>query len=487
MSHTISEILLSHVSELVATQLGLYFPKERWSDLERGMSSAVDELGFKNLEACVQWLLSTPLTKHQIEILAGHLTVGETYFFRDEKSFEILGKQIFPPLIHARRGTQQHLRIWSAGCSTGEEAYSIAILLDQQISDLQDWNVTILATDVNTHSLRKASDGVYKEWSFRNSPSWLKQRYFQKRKEGSFEVLPQVKKRVTFSYLNLAEDIYPSLLNNTNAMDIIFCRNVLMYFAPERAKKVIQNLHRSLVHGGWLIASPGETSHIPSQQFVTVSMTGTSVYQKEAEWIQPIKSIPDWRVEEVEELHREAIPPQNIGEPEKHEVEPDPYGEALRLYEQGRYELATEKLSASLLRNQDDARTMTLLARIHANQGKLSEALGWCHKAIAADKLNAVSYYLVATILQEQGHVEGAIRSLKRSLYLDQDFVLAHFALGNLALGQRRYKESDKYFENALSLLDRCRPEDILPESEGMTAGRLVEIIQTTAYREATA
>lgn len=498
MSRTTSETLLNRISELVTAQLGLHFPRERWGDLERGVGSAAGEFGFKNPESCIQWLLSSPLTKHQIEILASHLTVGETYFFRDKKSFEILGEQILPALIHARRRTERRLRVWSAGCSTGEEAYSIAMLLDQHIPDLQDWNITILATDINPHSLRKASEGVYKEWSFRDAPPWLKQRYFQTKREGCFELVSRIKKMVMFSYLNLAEDVYPSLLNNTNAMDVIFCRNVLMYFAPERAKKVVHNLDRALVHGGWLIVSPSETSHISLSQFVSISMTGAAIYQKGVESSQMIESVPDWLIEGPEISHdpslasfpdQEATLPQEVGKPspllQEHEIEPDSYREALALYEQGCYGLAAGKIQSRMSLNQDDAKAMTLLARIYANQGKLAEALGWCQKAIAADKLNAGSYYLVATIFQEQGQVEEVIRSLRRSLYLDQSFVLAHFALGNLALGQRKYKESDKHFENALLLLSKYRPEDILPESEGMTAGRLVDIIQSTVYREA--
>jgi chemotaxis protein methyltransferase CheR len=107
-----------------------------------------------------------------------------------------------------------------------------------------------------------------------------------------------------------------------------------------------------------------------------------------------------------------------------------------------------------------------------------------CRKAIAEDKLNPSYHYLLSTILHELNRFEEAVRSLKRALYANQDFALAHFALGNLALQQRRFQESTKHFENALSLLSSYEPQDILPESDGMTAGRLIEIIRSTTYAE---
>ncbi len=232
MATSIPAALLSQLSEFVATQMGLHFPKERWRDLERGIRSAAREFDFKDAESCLQWLVSSPLAKGQIEILARHLTVGETYFFREQKSLEILEGYVLPELIRTRRENEKRLRIWSAGCCTGEEPYSIAILLAKLIPDLKDWKITILGTDLNPRSLQKASEGVYSEWSFRGTPEWVGERYFTRAKDGRWAVLPSIKKMVTLHYLNLAEDAFPSLLSNTNAMDVIFCRNVLMYFHP---------------------------------------------------------------------------------------------------------------------------------------------------------------------------------------------------------------------------------------------------------------
>src|SRR5712692_877475 len=321
MTTSISAVLLFRFSEVVAAQMGLHFPREHWSDLERGIRSAAPEFDFKDAESCLQWLLSSPLAKSQIEILAKHLTIGETYFFREQKSFEILEEHLLPELIRTRRGNEQRLRIWSAGCCSGEEPYSIAISLSKVIPDLRDWNISILGTDLNPRCLQKAAEGVYSEWSFRGAPQWAKERYFRNIKDGRSSLLPSIKKMVSFAYLNLAEDACPSLLNNTNAMDVIFCRNVLMYFHPEKAKKVIQNLHRSLVDGGWLLVSPSETSHVLFSQFVTVNFPGAPLYKKDAHRPQtaevltyvpedePNVSFPP-RFDSTGELHSEVHPPQ---------------------------------------------------------------------------------------------------------------------------------------------------------------------------------
>jgi chemotaxis protein methyltransferase CheR len=117
------------------------------------------------------------------------------------------------------------------------------------------------------------------------------------------------------------------------------------------------------------------------------------------------------------------------------------------------------------------------MARSCANQGRLGEALKWCEQAIAADKMNSSNHYLLATILQEQGQHDIAIQSLMRALYLDPDFVLAHFSLGNLHQSQGRFRQAQRYFANVLALLRKHPQEEILPEADGLTAERLAEIV----------
>src|SRR5690606_28599471 len=128
-------------------------------------------------------------------------------------------------------------------------AYSIAILLNQLLQDLQAWNLTLLATDINPDFLAKAESGVYSEWSFRDTAPTMKDRYFARTSTGRYEIHAAIKRRVTFARLNLVDDLYPPPLNHSG-MDVILCRNVLMYFSPEQVQKVIRKLHACLADGG---------------------------------------------------------------------------------------------------------------------------------------------------------------------------------------------------------------------------------------------
>jgi len=497
MTEVLPAQLLSELSKSVADQAGLYFPPERWADLERGIQSAARKLECPDVESCVRLLLSAPLNRRQIEILAGELTVGETYFFREKRSFEILSEQILPELARVRQGSERRLRIWSAGCCTGEEPYSIAILLDRVLPDLRQWHVTILATDVNPHFLKKAAEGVFSEWSFRDAPPWLKENYFKQVDKNRFEIAPRIKERVTFAYLNLAKDVYPCLTNNTNAMDLIFCRNVLMYFNPEVTKRVAHNFHRSLVETGWLLVSPTEMSSELFSQFSSVFFPGAILYRRggkpspmsPAPFPTETASCPESEpassrpaLDFIPTLSLPVpLPPLPV-EPPAVEAQ-SLHEKALALYQRGNYAEAASLLKEDSTLPQS-AENSALLARICANLGELAEARAWAEKAIGEDKLNAESHYLRAIILQEQGANEEGVAALKRALYLDPDFVLAHFALGNLAVRQKNFKEADKHFANVLGLLADYSSNEVLSQSDGLAAGRLKEMVASAMSME---
>ena len=469
------DALLSQLSDFLESEIGLHFPRERWRDLERGIAAAARESGYAEAEAYIHWLLSAPLTRTQIEGLASQLTVGETYFFREQRSLDILEQQILPELLRARAQTEKQLRIWSAGCCSGEEPYSLAMLLDRLIPDFENWNLTILATDINPHFLRKAARGIYGAWSFRDAPGWLRERYFNRRQDGRYEIQPRIRRMVSFSYLNLAEDAYPSLVNGTNAMDVILCRNVLMYFAQERARKVVNKLHRSLVDGGWLITSPTETSNVQFSAFTAVEFPGAFLYRRmaagEPRTVAVRHPVP-WYNEEAAAAHAQA--PATPPAPAAFSASLSAF--ALEALHEAGAEQAADAGDADA-RAHDAHDTPRRKARACADEGRLAEASTWCEKAIAADKLNPAHYYLLASIEQERGQSETAERSLGRALYLAPDFVLAHFALGNLCLSAGRQREARRHFGNALTLLRACPAEALLPEADGLSAGRLAEII----------
>lgn len=476
--------LLSRLCDFISSRMALQFPRERWGELQEKVCAAALQFDHADGAEFVEWLLSTTPSREQIEILASHLTIGETYFWREPQVFEVLEGKVLPELIRARQSGERRLRIWSAGCATGEEPYSIAIAVRRALPAREGWSISILATDINPLLLRRAKAGIYGEWSFRNTPQWLRKGYFTPLADGRHELSPEIRAMVDFSYLNLAEDIYPSPQNNTNAMDVIFCRNVLMYFSPERARKVGENLFHALVPDGWLMVSATELSQDLFPQFVPIPSHGAIVYRRDR------RESREDRRESGDERRKTAGPPApaslaesllpapprpptpfarppspSLGKPPAVAVPaPEP-----RTASTSVAPLATTAPSPGAAE-----------VRALANRGRLTEALAACERAIAADKVDPGLHYLSAVILQELDRGPEAVAAFRRALYLDPDFVLGHFSLGNLLLRGGKAKAARKCFENALSLLD-CRQDDaVLPESDGLTASRLREIVRAT-------
>ncbi len=473
MSDDLLAVELPRLSDFIADAIGLDFPPSRWNDLQRGLAATSKELGFATPAECARRFLAGPVVKGQIETLATHLTVGETYFMREGKSFELLAEKIIPALVRKRRNGDRRLRLWSAACCTGEEAYSIATILHQAIPDIADWNITLLATDINARFLCKAAAGIYGQWSFRQVPTGFRERFFRQVAEQHWEILPQIKRMVRFAPLNLVEDVYPALANETNAIDVIFCRNVLMYFTPQQARKVIENLHRAQVDDGWLITGSGELSHLSSGPYAPETFQGLTHYRKSDKLPRTqgdhriVPPLPELSVAAVE--HPIAIP----------KIESLPREEAATTPK-------AESSSETLLAQQKHAKLRRAAQRL-ANRGKLTEALDCCDRWVAADRLNPSGHYLRAIILQERGAIADAVKALRGALYLDPNFVLAHFALGNIECNRGRRREAGKHLENARRLLRAYGPDDLLPESEGVTVGRFTQIVSSLLEMEAAA
>jgi chemotaxis protein methyltransferase CheR len=436
MNTTLPDGLLSRLSEFVDSRMALHFPRSRWGELGCRACSAAGEMGSADPVSFIEELIATRATSKQMDMLASHLTIGETYFWREPRLFDAFEGEILPELIRLRGRSDRRLRIWCAGCSTGEEAYSIAIALRRAEPPIDERGATILATDINLRMLGKAKAGIYGEWSFRDAPPWLGERFFMAKAEGKREVVSEIRRMVSFEYLNLAEDVFPSPLNDTNAMDIVFCRNVLMYFSAARARLIVDKLRRSLVEGGWLIVSACECSQALFSDFSSIQFPGATGYRKSsdpppADELSPLE--PNFIVEAPHQA-----PPLAL--------------------------------------------TMAPSVRELADAGRLTEALASCEAAIAADKLDPRLHQLRASILQELGREEEAIASLKRSIYLDPESAPTYFILGNLALRNGDTKMGRRCLANALSLLAERPDEDILPDSDGLTVGRFREIISATIW-----
>jgi chemotaxis protein methyltransferase CheR len=459
MNRKLTDDELSMVCEVIASHMGLHFPVERWIMLRRNLVLAAREFGFHDMTGFIQWLLSAPLNKEQTDILAAHLTISETYFWREPQVFTALTDFILPELIKSKKKRERSIRIWSAGCSTGEEPYSIAIALKKTIQKIEDWNITILATDINPKALEKAVAGIYGAWSFRNSPAWLKSTWFHNKEDRQYEIIPEIKKMVTFSCLSLVE---MSAIGNAGTMDIIFCRNVLMYFTKEWVTKLSQNLFNSLSEDGWFVVSSSELSSWVFPQFTPVNFPGAVLYRKGKNGSAYSCDIPSDEIPEplfdTAFLTTEVSPKMVVNEVEK--------------------VVAKVVAKEDIVKTPDESYTDKVFAiRLLANLGHLAEALSLCNEAIASEKLAPGLYFLRASILQELDKSSEAIASLKQAIYIDPDYIMGHFTLGNLYNRQGNSRNAKRHFKNVLDLLEKSSNDDILPESEGLSVQYIREII----------
>jgi chemotaxis protein methyltransferase CheR len=476
MNRSLTDSELLAVCEVIAARIGLHFPFERKTILSRNLASASREFGYNNMNDFIQWLLSSPLNQEQVNILAAHLTISETYFWREQQVFTALTDYVLPEIINSKKNKEKSITIWSAGCSTGEEAYSIAIALHRTIPKIKDWKITILATDINSKSLSKARTGVYSSGSFRNSPPWLKSSWFKSTGNKEYKIIPEIKKMVTISNFNLTENDFLSSVCINNKLDLIFCRNVLMYFTSEWATKVSQNLFHSLSEDGWLVVSSCELSSNLFSRLKPVNFPGAILYRKT-------------QSESNNSYNADAL---NFTASEKKSFQPPQPLQSVNLaahYPSSKLLNPPQPLSSvafakeeshSIAKHREESFTDRINAiRLLAGKGQLKEALSACDKAILSYKLAPGLYFLRASILQELDKCNEAIRSLKQAIYIDPNYIMGYFTLGNLFLRQGNIKNAKLNFSNALNLLNSCANDDDLPESEGLSVKYIRDIIYT--------
>lgn len=440
-------------SALVARRLGLDFSDRRQGDLERGLARALECSRFEDTRALVAWLAAAPDDDPELRRLVAQLTVGETYFFRDRACFDALRRHVLPALVEMRRAEGRlRLRLWSAGCATGEEPYSLAMLLDELLPDRARWSLTLLATDVNGAALETARRARYREWSLRETSAELRARYFRDAGNGTFELDDAIRRMAVFAPLNLAADVYPDVLTNTTAMDVILCRNVLMYFTPSAQRAAIERLRGALATGGWLVPSPVDAPFDAFVPLASVSFTGTVLYKREASLDVP---------------------------PAPWAAAPPPAGAAPMAVS------APADSAPPALDSPGPAHDSVDLARVLAGRGQLDDAERLCRAAGQADRLDAEPQLLLAAIQQERGDLPAALEALRRALYLAPEAALGHFLQGALLLRQAQRTRGRRCLENVVRLLADAPQDEPVLGGGGVTAGRLLATAR--AYLEMTA
>jgi len=399
MTHGVGDGLFQAFSDKIAACTGLRFDSARRADLHRAIDGLTQgsESGDARVELG-QWL-ARPWLQADIETLARHLCVGETYFLRDPAAFNFLEHELLPPLIAQRRATTRTLRVWSAGCSTGEEVYSVAIMLSRLVPDHADWDIVVLGTDIHRGFLARAEQGVYGKWSFRGVPDMVRECYFDALDEQRFAVKPMQKRLTRFCYANLAQPV------PAGAFDLILCRNVLIYFDLDQACSAVRHLRSSLTDDGLLHVGAIEASAGLFDGFRELRIGDTVVHRKVPTSTQPAlvsRQASSVGCSLAMEAHCGVAPP--------------------------RHSNGRDSSARLALRSDSGA-----INRHLRHDATLVEALNRCEIALLRDKCDAMLHLKHAALLEALLRPQQARDALRRALFLDPTLVQARAALRRLA------------------------------------------------------
>jgi chemotaxis protein methyltransferase CheR len=251
--------LLVSAAGLVERRLGFVIPRLYFERLERGLGRAQTALGAASAKALLARLPELPLESKAWQAVIDAVTVNETNFLRHPQWFAEIGDCVLRPLIEARREQGlKHLDLWSAGCSTGEEPYTLAMMVSELLPDRRDWTIRILATDIDMTAMGRAKEGIYRSWAVRELAPVVLKKWFSKVGADHYRVSPHLQQMVEFRMLNLSADSYPNDAAQIAQFDLVLCRNVLIYLSEAQQTATAARLVRSLAQGGWLSVAPAE-------------------------------------------------------------------------------------------------------------------------------------------------------------------------------------------------------------------------------------
>ena len=399
--------------------------------------------------------------------LEAEITIGETFFFRYAEQFAALRATILPDLI-AARAAEQTLRIWSAGCSTGAEPYSVAILAHELIgADLPAWQVTILGTDISTAALETARAAEYGRWALRTSPEEERRRYFLPlpprpgpAREGGYALRPEYRRMVRFERGNLLDLLDGSMPPHLDGFDLILCRNVLIYFDAATVAGLMRALARRLRPGGWLLIGHAEPSPVFADWLDAVSLPGTVAYRRPGDGA-PGAGRPapvPW------------IPPELPPLPEFRPPEPAPARAPARAPAAPPPPAAPEAAQESA-----DAGEADILPRLRAlaDAGDTGAAWRLLREGLAKRPTDATLRFYEGLVAGALGRDAEAERALRAAIYLEPDFVMAHYHLGLLLAGAGRPEAARRALDNAARLSQSLPQAEPLREGDGGTAAEI--------------
>jgi chemotaxis protein methyltransferase CheR len=510
---------IDRLRAVVAQRVGLVFDHCHLDDLAEVLRQRIRETGSGTAATYFDRLDSAAFQTDEMRNLADVLTVGETYFFRHPAQFQAFVEVALSQRLAERK--PQPIRILSAGCASGEEAYSLAVLVHEALAGGAHQEVRITGIDVSAALLAKAARARYSEWSLRATTPEQRQRYFHL--EGrDFALCETIRTMVTFQSHNLLED-GPDFWR-PEAFDIIFFRNVSIYFAPETTKVIVARMARALAPGGFLFLGPSETLRGISSDF-HLRLTHEAFYyqrcrpgegpqrtplpasesqvlpgkllprcenQPDNSWLEAIRQASEHIAAvsgRTAKQERPSLACDTAPHARDATAAPLPPGlasaagapawdlrPAQELVRQERFEDALAALQALPVESVADPDALLLRAAVLTNQGCVAEAEAVCREVLKVEELNAGAHYLLALCREHAGERHAAVEHDQMAIYLDPAFAMPHFHLGMMT---RRYGDLSTAVQElrlALKLLEREESAHILLFGGGFSREALVQL-----------
>jgi chemotaxis protein methyltransferase CheR len=440
---------------------GIYLDESRRRSLGQIIYSRMSRQGLNSWDEYLS-LLDSSSGPEEMSTLTEEVVNNETTFFRNPRHFRVLAETVLPELDRSRP-SDMPIRLWSAGCSTGQEPYSIAITVAELFGLPPRRPVEIIGTDISERALEFARQGRYAERQLKRVERPYQKRYFQR--EGSYyRIRPELGELVHFQPLNLIKSFPPQF----HGMDVVFCRNVTIYFQVETCKNLMAKLYRYLSEGGYLFIGFSETLWQIFDAFERIQAGGTFFYRKGsasqlwrprlAQDLPRPKSVPGGGSVErplyLGETQRKTVPaPATEAKPTilRTVPEQDParvhYHKGMESLRDGDYEEALAAFRAALRAEPNLVEGYCGIAQVYANQGRYQQALLACERALEVDDLAEEAYLLRGLVYRQMDKLEKAIADLERASYLNPSSPTAHFYLGDALLALKQQTRALRAFQ----------------------------------------
>jgi chemotaxis protein methyltransferase CheR len=499
----------------IAEKIGIEIRDREQNVLEQKIARRISALCLASAEQYYQLLHLPGIdSEREWQHLAELLTNNESYFFRDREQLNLLKERILPQIIQRQR--QQGnltLRIWSAGCSTGQEPYSLAIILREILPDIDSWNLSIFGTDIDLGALNQARAGLYSDWSFRNTEPRIKQLYFNPIAK-NYQINPIIRQMVTFQKINLLTDQFPQMFSGIQEIDLIVCRNVFIYFGLSTIAEILDKFYHTLRPSGYLLVGHSELASQNLSRFQIQIFSHSLIYQRrepdsltaknatfspttnQNQQLPPPAAITAVKSPEqtpiripastkqikltnnplLESLSLQAAssssPPQTINKLLE---------QAENLWRGQQSNLAIKKAEEILQLQPQNVVAYYLLAKIYLDLGQDDLAMAMGDRALAINPIDLNINYLLAEIALKGGELLAAKKIFKKILYLDPESIKARVELARIYQQEGDKTRATKIQKQAIEILQQLPNAKLLPAVNNLTVAELIFKLKTNS------